>query len=86
MGLSICIWSVAIGTDHWFSIRSPDDQGLPLGGAGKAGRRLLYKHAGLWRSCIEGLVPESEISPKLVKYGEYDLLLIFHKIQQKYFF
>ncbi|XP_050449910.1 transmembrane protein 114-like isoform X4 [Cataglyphis hispanica] len=69
VGLSICIWSVAIGTDHWFSIRSPNDQGLPLGGAGKVGRRLLYKHTGLWRSCINGLVPESETSPKLVEYN-----------------
>ncbi|XP_050449911.1 uncharacterized protein LOC126850699 isoform X5 [Cataglyphis hispanica] len=77
VGLSICIWSVAIGTDHWFSIRSPNDQGLPLGGAGKVGRRLLYKHTGLWRSCINGLVPESETSPKLVEYNECDYIDMF---------
>ncbi|KAL6446748.1 hypothetical protein ACFW04_001286 [Cataglyphis niger] len=77
VGLSIFIWSVAIGTDHWFSIRSPDDQGLPLGDAGIVGRRLLYKHTGLWRSCIDGLVPESEISPKLVKYKECKYINMF---------
>lgn len=74
VGLSTCIWSVAIGTDHWYGVEAPNDQGLPLGGAGKAGRRLLYKHMGLWRGCIDGLVPESENSTELVPYSECVIL------------
>lgn len=77
VGLSTCIWSVAIGTDHWYGIEAPSDQGLPLGGAGKVGRRLLYKHMGLWRGCIDGLVPESENSTELVPYRECKYLNMF---------
>lgn len=70
VGLSICIWSVAIGTDHWFTLESPDDKGLPLGGAGKIGRRLIYKHMGLWRGCIIGLVPETDNATNMIPYKE----------------
>ncbi|XP_070170472.1 voltage-dependent calcium channel gamma-5 subunit isoform X2 [Polyergus mexicanus] len=77
VGLSLCIWSVAIGTDHWFAIKSPDDQGLPLGGTDKVGRRLIYKHTGLWRSCITGLIPESENSTNLVQYKECEYMDMF---------
>lgn len=75
VGLSVCIWSVAIGTDHWYTLESPNDQGLPLGGAGKPGRKLLYKHIGLWRACISGLVPESVNSTVSIPYSErYSLI------------
>ncbi|XP_011141229.1 transmembrane protein 114 [Harpegnathos saltator] len=77
VGLSTCIWSVAIGTDHWYAVEAPDDQGLPLGGAGKPGRRLLYKHMGLWRGCTSGLVPESVNSTNLVPYQECKYLEMF---------
>ncbi|KAM0730421.1 Voltage-dependent calcium channel gamma-5 subunit [Formica fusca] len=76
VGLSLCIWSVAIGTDHWFAIKSPDDQGLPLGGD-KVGRRLIYKHTGLWRSCITGLMPVSENSTNLTQYKECEYMNMF---------
>nr|XP_012144752.1 PREDICTED: putative inorganic phosphate cotransporter isoform X2 [Megachile rotundata] len=69
VGLSICIWATAIGTDYWFTVKAPNDTGLPLGDAGKAGRRLIYKHMGLWRGCIQGLAPESENSTVMVPYG-----------------
>ena len=68
VGLSVCIWSVAIGTDHWFTIQAPDEEGLPLGDAGRAGRRLIYKHMGLWRGCIRGIAPESVNSSVMVPY------------------
>ncbi|XP_076391147.1 transmembrane protein 114 [Megachile rotundata] len=68
VGLSICIWATAIGTDYWFTVKAPNDTGLPLGDAGKAGRRLIYKHMGLWRGCIQGLAPESENSTVMVPY------------------
>ncbi|XP_012226053.2 transmembrane protein 114 [Linepithema humile] len=77
VGLSICIWSVAIGTDHWFTLESPDDQGLPLGGAGKKGRRLIYKHMGLWRGCITGLVPEADNLTNIISYKECKYLNMF---------
>ncbi|XP_029659249.1 uncharacterized protein LOC115233125 isoform X3 [Formica exsecta] len=76
VGLSLCIWSVAIGTDHWFAVKSPDDQGLPLGGD-KVGRRLIYKHTGLWRSCITGLMPVSENSTNLTQYKECEYMNMF---------
>ncbi|XP_032665427.1 uncharacterized protein LOC116841507 [Odontomachus brunneus] len=77
VGLSSCIWSIAIGTDHWYGVEAPTDQGLPLGGRGKVGRRLLYKHMGLWRGCIDGLVPESNNSTNLVPYRECKNLEMF---------
>jgi len=70
VGLSACVWSVAIGTDHWYTLKSPDDKGLPLGGIANTGRRLIYKHMGLWKGCITGLTPESENSTNLVPYGK----------------
>lgn len=74
----MCIWSVAIGTDHWFTLKSPDDiNGLPLGGS-KVGRKLIYRRTGLWRSCTIGLAPKSKNSTDLVHFGEYDLF--FNKI------
>lgn len=69
---------MALGTDYWFTLKSPDDQGLSLGGAGKVGRKLIYKHTGLWRSCIIGWAPESKNSSNLIHYGKCDLF--FHKI------
>ncbi|XP_071574621.1 uncharacterized protein [Temnothorax nylanderi] len=69
VGLSVCIWSVAIGADHWFILKSPNNQGLPLGG-NKVGRKLIYKHVGLWRNCIDGLEPKPENSTNLVHYNE----------------
>ncbi|XP_043251900.1 transmembrane protein 114 [Colletes gigas] len=57
VGLSVCIWSVAIGTDHWFTLQAPGEGGLPLGDAGRPGRRLIYKHMGLWRGCTHGIEP-----------------------------
>ncbi|XP_020295910.1 uncharacterized protein LOC109860904, partial [Pseudomyrmex gracilis] len=76
VGVSICIWSVAIGTDHWFALESPDENGVPLGGASSA-KRLLYKHAGLWKSCITGLTSEFENSTNLVRYSECKYLNMF---------
>ncbi|XP_076651158.1 uncharacterized protein LOC143358126 [Halictus rubicundus] len=70
VGLSVCTWSVAIGTDHWFTIKAPNETGLPLGDAGKAGRRLLYKHMGLWGGCTHGLAPESVNSTNMQPYKE----------------
>lgn len=71
MGLSACIWAVAIGTDHWFTLEAPDERGLPLGDAGKAGRRLIHKHMGLWGGCIRGLAPESVNSTVMEPYSKY---------------
>ncbi|XP_029032742.1 transmembrane protein 114 [Osmia bicornis bicornis] len=77
VGLSVCIWAVAIGTDHWFTVEAPDETGLPLGDAGKAGRRLIYKHMGLWRGCIRGVAPESVNSTVMVPYKECKNLDMF---------
>lgn len=71
VGLSVCIWAIAIGTDHWFTVEAPDETGLPLGDAGKAGRRLIYKHMGLWRGCIRGVAPESVNSTVMVPYSKW---------------
>ncbi|KAF7386376.1 hypothetical protein HZH68_013508 [Vespula germanica] len=70
VGLSACIWAVAIGTDHWFTVKAPNDEGLPLGDSGESGRRLIYKHMGLWRGCVSGLIPKTKNSSKLVPYSE----------------
>ncbi|XP_043599318.1 uncharacterized protein LOC122575034 isoform X2 [Bombus pyrosoma] len=69
VGLSVCIWSIAIGTDHWFTVEAPDEGGLPLGDPSK-GRRLIYKHMGLWRGCVEGTKPQSENSTEMIPYKE----------------
>ncbi|XP_035723022.1 uncharacterized protein LOC118442011 isoform X2 [Vespa mandarinia] len=70
VGLSACIWAVAIGTDHWFTVEAPNDEGLPLGDSGASGRRLIYKHMGLWRGCVSGLIPKMKNSSELVPYSE----------------
>ncbi|XP_053972512.1 transmembrane protein 114 [Hylaeus volcanicus] len=70
VGLSVCVWSVAIGTNHWFTIKAPNEEGLPLGDAGKAGRKLIYKQMGLWSSCTHGLAPESVNSSTMIPYKE----------------
>lgn len=59
IGLSVFVWAVAIFTDHWYVVEAQDNQsqGLPLGDAGKAGRMLIYRNQGLWKSCTSGLVP-----------------------------
>ncbi|CAD1478303.1 unnamed protein product, partial [Heterotrigona itama] len=67
VGLSVCIWSVAIGTNHWFTVEAPDKKGLPLGDPTK-GRRLIYKHMGLWRGCVQGIMPQSENSTEMVSF------------------
>lgn len=72
VGLSVCIWSVAIGTNHWFTIEAPDKNGLPIGDPAK-GKRLIYKNMGLWRGCIQGIAPESENSTKLIPFGKSSL-------------
>lgn len=77
VGLSVCIWSVAIGTDHWFTLKSPDDQDLLLESSDKVDRKLIYKHVGLWRSCITGLVPTSENFTNLTYYNECKYLDMF---------
>ncbi|EZA57420.1 hypothetical protein DMN91_008716 [Ooceraea biroi] len=77
VGLSACVWSVAIGTDYWYIIKSPDDKGLPLEGIDNIGRRLIYKHMGLWKGCITGLKPESKNSTNLVHYEECKYLNMF---------
>ncbi|XP_017753911.1 PREDICTED: transmembrane protein 114 [Eufriesea mexicana] len=69
VGLSVCIWLVAIGTDHWFTVESPDKEGLPLGGLSK-GKRLIYRHSGLWKGCVEGLAPNSENSTEMIPFNE----------------
>lgn len=69
VGLSVCIWSIAIGTDHWFIVEAPDEGGLPLGDPSK-GRRLIYKHMGLWRGCVEGTMPQSENSTEMIPYSK----------------
>ncbi|XP_050489503.1 uncharacterized protein LOC126873060 [Bombus huntii] len=69
VGLSVCIWSIAIGTDHWFTVEAPNEGGLPLGDPSK-GRRLIYKHMGLWRGCVEGTMPQSENSTEMIPYKE----------------
>lgn len=76
VGLSTCIWSVAIGTDHWFTLESPDNHGLPLGGA-KVGRRLIYRRTGLWRSCTVGLEPKPKNSTNFERYDECEYLNMF---------
>ncbi|XP_011865924.1 PREDICTED: transmembrane protein 114 [Vollenhovia emeryi] len=83
VGLSVCIWSVAIGTDHWFILKSPNNDGLPLR-SDTNGRRLIYKHAGLWRSCITGLAPNPENVTYLVPYNECKYFNMFPtEIQMK---
>lgn len=72
---------MAIGTDHWFMLKSPNNDGLPLRDNNKIGRRLLYKYVGLWRSCVIGLAPKPEISTNFVSYSKYDL---FKKLFIKY--
>ncbi|OAD62579.1 hypothetical protein WN48_06957 [Eufriesea mexicana] len=69
VGLSVCIWLVAIGTDHWFTVESPDKEGLPLGGLSK-GKRLIYRHSGLWKGCVEGLAPNSENSTEMIPFSK----------------
>lgn len=85
VGLSVCIWSVAIGTDHWFTIEAPDKNGLPIGDPAK-GRRLIYKNMGLWRGCVQGIAPESENSTKLIPFGKSSLTKRFsHFLPSTYF-
>lgn len=62
IGLSVFVWAVAIFTDHWYVVEAQDNQSLPLGDAGKAGRLLIYRNQGLWKSCTSGLVPSHENS------------------------
>lgn len=64
VGLSVCLWSIAIGTDHWFTVESPDKEGLPVGDPAK-GRRLVYKHVGLWRGCTYEIKTKSENSTEV---------------------
>ncbi|KAH0952074.1 hypothetical protein HN011_008386 [Eciton burchellii] len=77
VGLSTFVWSVAIGTDHWYTLKSPDDKGLPLGGIANAGKKLIYKHMGLWKGCITGLTPESANSTNLVPFEKCEYLNMF---------
>ncbi|KAL0116819.1 hypothetical protein PUN28_010027 [Cardiocondyla obscurior] len=77
VGLSICIWTVAMSTNHWFMLQSPDDQGLPMEGRDEVGKRLIYKCVGLWRSCINGLEPSPENSTYLIKYDKCKYVNMF---------
>ncbi|XP_046736132.1 uncharacterized protein LOC124405351 [Diprion similis] len=55
VGLSVCIWAIAIGTDHWFLVSAPNQiTGLPLNPGDNKGRVLLYRHQGLWGACTHG--------------------------------
>lgn len=67
------VWSIAIGTDYWYVIESPDDNGLPLGGPKNIGKRLIYQHMGLWKGCTTGLEAKPANSTNLVPYGKYNL-------------
>ncbi|XP_076764774.1 uncharacterized protein LOC143431723 [Xylocopa sonorina] len=71
VGLSVCLWSIAIGTNHWFTVESPTKEGLPVGDPSK-GRRLVYKHMGLWRGCVYGTKPitKADNSTEVVEYKE----------------
>ncbi|XP_012269031.2 uncharacterized protein LOC105693579 isoform X2 [Athalia rosae] len=71
VGLSVCVWAIAIGTDHWFTVQAPDYiQGLPLGDAENTGRMLLFRHQGLWRECTTGLEPAGVNSTQMIPYTE----------------
>ncbi|XP_046466750.1 transmembrane protein 114 [Neodiprion pinetum] len=55
VGLSVCIWAIAIGTDHWFLVSAPDQtEGLPLNPDDNKRRVLLYRYQGLWGACTYG--------------------------------
>lgn len=71
VGLSVCIWAIAIGTNHWFTVdASSTDNGLPLGDAESKGRRLLYRYQGLWGGCETGLEPSGTNKSNMIKYTE----------------
>ncbi|XP_015590874.1 transmembrane protein 114 isoform X2 [Cephus cinctus] len=77
VGLSACVWAIAIGTDHWFTVQVPDEEGLPLTDAGKEGRRLLYRHTGLWRGCTIGIMPVDTNKSEMIPYKECKYLEMF---------
>ncbi|XP_076303130.1 transmembrane protein 114-like [Lasioglossum baleicum] len=81
VGLSVCIWLVAIGTDHWFAIDSPSKEGLPIGDPAK-GRRLIHKHMGLWSGCVEGILPKSQNSTEMIPFKECKNLDLFPSEKQ----
>ncbi|KAK0162251.1 hypothetical protein PV327_008603 [Microctonus hyperodae] len=71
VGLAVCVWIVAICTDNWYTVSSPDSQpnGLFLKGEEKNGRTLIYRNQGLWRECVKGMEQLTEnITDGLVDY------------------
>lgn len=77
VGLAACVWCVAICTDHWYNVRSPDSQpnGLLLKGVEMPGRTLVYRNQGLWRDCIEGYeLKQNNSTSGLVSYCEFNFV------------
>lgn len=73
IGLAVCIWAVAICTDHWYTVESPisEPKGLLLRNTDKKGRTLVYRNQGLWRDCITGFeTPPDNNTGELIFYRE----------------
>ncbi|XP_057317963.1 uncharacterized protein LOC130662976 [Microplitis mediator] len=73
IGLAVCIWAVAICTDHWYTVESPisEPKGLLLRNTDKNGRTLVYRNQGLWRDCITGFeTPPDNKTGELKFYQE----------------
>ena len=65
VGLSICIWAIAIGTDHWFTVESPTPDGVPVKDKKDPLMRLIKKNVGLWRTCLKYKIPTNGTSTEM---------------------
>ncbi|XP_013787489.1 transmembrane protein 114-like, partial [Limulus polyphemus] len=46
--IAVILWIIAMSTDYWFTVSSPDSGGLYVN---KTRIIFLYSHSGLWRIC-----------------------------------
>ena len=75
VGLSACIWTVAISTDHWLNAESQSDNPLiALDPNLRNGTRYFQSgHMGLFRGCTKGFIkfdrPVDNVDS--VAYSEY---------------
>ncbi|XP_076314657.1 voltage-dependent calcium channel gamma-4 subunit-like [Tachypleus tridentatus] len=62
--IAVILWIIAMSTDYWFTVSSPNSGGLYIN---KTRIIFLYSHSGLWRICRTQIINKTPENDALSK-------------------
>ncbi|XP_058797732.1 uncharacterized protein LOC131667963 [Phymastichus coffea] len=86
LGLSVCVWAVSIGTDHWLTALPPVDQDIIVSQSTRNGTKHFEGgHSGLFKACTYGYIDHRNGSEKTPyrECSQNDMLPEEMKLKQK---